>query len=119
LGYSPTQAGQGASMDLPDRMTVAEAYGPAMEVTTREEAQEYFEALVARCMRINHVSREQAERIERSNVGYFTGYCDSETAARCHALYGFGHPLFGTSRPSYEEAFLAGMAVADARKASK
>lgn len=101
-------------MEFPDRMTYGEAYGPAMEVTTREEAQAYFEALVVRCMRINHVPREHAERIERSNVGYWTGYYDSETRARCHELYGFGHPIFGTETPTPEEAFAAGVAMAEA-----
>ena len=102
-------------MELPDRMTYGEAYGPAMEVKTPEEAAAYFEALVVRSMRINKVSRAEAERVERSNVGYWTGYYDSETRVRCHELYGFGHPIFGTETPTPDEAFAAGVAMAEGR----
>ena len=99
-------------MELPDKMTYGESYTPAMSVHTPEEAREYFAALVRRNIRITGNSDAEAERIERINVGYWSGYFDETTRIRVHALYGFGHPIFGTIIPPTEVAFDAGRALA-------
>lgn len=101
------------SNPLPDRMTFGERYGPAMEVTTREEAAEYFNLCVERAMRVNpKLSREEAQAMERSNIGYWTGYYGGETAHRVRQLYEFGHPIFGMTNPTTDEAFQAGCDMA-------
>lgn len=41
--------------------------------------------------------REEAERVERFNIGYWTGYYDSATAARVQRLFRCEHPFFGSS----------------------
>ena len=63
---------------LPEEMTIGEAYSPAMEMVDQFEADEYFEALVRRCMGHGR-SREEAESIERQSLGYFAGYYGNQT----------------------------------------
>ena len=98
-------------MIFPDTMTYSEMYGPAMTITDAEEAKEYFEACVEYSMRFGN-SRQKAEANERISIGYWAGYYDSETAARVHRLFGAVHPIFGLTRPTPEEAFEAGRALA-------
>lgn len=93
---------------LPDRLTIGEAYGPAMKITDPAEAKAYFDALVERNMRVSGNDRTKAEIIERSNLGYFSGYCDRETAERVFLLFDCSHPIFGRTRPTDEEALKAG-----------
>jgi hypothetical protein len=97
--------------ELPDKATYGQLYGPAMEVQTEDEAQEYFAVLVRRNARITGNSDQEATRIERINVGYFAGYYDRDTADRVYRLYGFGHPIFGTTRPTFEQGINAGRAL--------
>jgi hypothetical protein len=58
--------------------------------------------------RVNETKTEAAERLERVNLGYFTGYYDTATAQRVLALFKAAHPIFGTTAPTPEEAFAAG-----------
>jgi len=88
--------------------TIGDMYGPAMDLKTHEEAVEYFERLVEYGMSQGQ-SRERAEEVQRSNLGYFTGYYDQETAARVFKLFRCAHPLFGTARPDAMTAFKKGL----------
>lgn len=92
-------------------ITIGDKYRPAIEVTTKEEAAAYFERCVEHCMSFDK-TREEAERIERINIGYFAGYYDYATRQRIEALYGAPHPVFGSSQPTAEEAFNAGVRLA-------
>ncbi len=102
-------------MSLPDRMTTGEKYGPAMEITDPKEAQEYFEECVIHCMR-DGMAREEAETIERSNLGYYAGYYNPETRARVERLFNCAHPFFGAiatqGAPTPTEAFELGKSFA-------
>jgi len=97
---------------MKDRMTIGELYMPAMELETREEADAYFEKLVERCIR-GGKTREEAEKIERSNLGYFAGYYSHETRQRVERLFSCAHPVFGSiddnGPPTATEAFRAGL----------
>lgn len=95
---------------FPDQITIGDKYRPAMEIEDAEQARAYFEACVEHCMRFGK-TREEAERIERINLGYFAGYYSSDVGQRVLRLYGAAHPIFGTSRPSAEEALEAGKAL--------
>jgi hypothetical protein len=103
-------------IELPDEATRGDLYNPAMSVATREEATEYLAALVRRNIRVSGNSQEEAERVERINVGYWTGYCDEVTAACAQELYGFGHPIFGKFVPSAQEALVVGLAMGAAMR---
>ena len=96
-----------------DRMTFDETLGPAMEMKTQEEADEWFEALVERHTRLWPCPREEAEKSVRSSLGYYAGYYDSGTRERVERLFKCSHPIFGSieqnGTPTAEEAFQAGL----------
>ena len=54
-------------------ITINEKYGPAMKMTEQAEADAYFEECVQHCMSFGR-TREEAEKIERGNLGYYGGY---------------------------------------------
>lgn len=80
---------------FPDNITLGDKYGPAMEITDQAEADAYFEKCVAHTMRYGTVTRQDAENIERVNLGYYAGYYDHETMKRVQELFGAAHPIFG------------------------
>jgi len=101
---------------LPLKITIGEKYKPAMKIYTQKEADEYFEACVQHCMKFGEI-REEAEKIERSNLGYFAGYYDSATRMRVEKLFRCRHPIFGSiaekGKPTAEEAFKMGEKFAE------
>ena len=101
-------------MDFPSVITIGDKYRPAMEITDQSEADDYFERCVRHCMR-HGSSRSDAEKIERSNLGYFAGYYGHETRDRVERLFHCSHPVFGSiaerGAPTAEEAFAAGVAA--------
>lgn len=97
---------------LPQKITLGDKYGPAMEITEQAKADEYFELLVAHAM--SHGStREEAEKLERANLGYFAGYYSNETRRRVEELFQCSHPIFGkiakVGAPTCEEALQMGI----------
>jgi len=102
-------------MELPKIITNGEKYKPAMEITEQAKADDYFEALVRHCMGFG-ISREEAEDIERSNLGYFAGYYNAETRERIERLFKCAHPIFGAiaekGQPTTEEALKMGKEIA-------
>lgn len=96
---------------LPKKITIGDKYRPAMEMKQPWEANEYFEILVAHCMSWGH-TREEAENIERQNLGYYAGYYDSGTRRRVEHLFSCAHPVFGKiaeREPSAALAFATGL----------
>lgn len=76
------------------KITIGDKYRAAMAITDQAKADEYFEECVKHCM--GHGStREVAEGIERSNLGYYSGYYDNETMVRVQRLFRCAHPIFG------------------------
>lgn len=101
----------------PQAETIGEIYGPAMEITDPEEAREYFQSLVQRCMERaeedgNEPDLEYCEYTQRSNLGYYAGYYDPIVRKRVEILFGAMHPIFGSANPTSEEAFEIGGAIA-------
>lgn len=96
----------------PDK-TIGEMYGPAMQITTEKEADEYFEILVQMGVEEGGLTREKSIAIQRSNLGYFAGYYDSETRERVERLFKCFHPIFGAisqnGQPTAQEALKMGM----------
>lgn len=76
------------------QITIGDKYKPAMEITDQAEADAYFERCVEHTMGFGK-SREEAESIERQNLGYFAGYYDPATQSRVGRLYRCSHPVFG------------------------
>lgn len=103
---------------LPEKITYGDKYGPAMDMTNQEEADGYFEILVLHSMENFGKTREEAEAVERSNLGYYAGYYDSETSERVQRLFNCSHPIFGKvdEFPTAEEAFEMGMSLGKTQK---
>ncbi len=80
-------------------MTVKEKYAPAMRIHDQAEADAYFERCVEHTMKYAedawYKTREGAEEVERSNLGYYAGYYDTETRIRVERLFRCAHPVFG------------------------
>lgn len=76
--------------------TIGEAYSPAMNITTQEEADLYFEQLVSECIEARPMTRQEAEKIQRQNLGYYSGYYDVATQERVQRLFRCVHPVFGS-----------------------
>jgi hypothetical protein len=107
---------------IPDKITIGDKYDPAMKITAQEEADEYFEACVQHSMVNLNKTRDEAEQLERTNLGYYAGYYDSETRARVEKLFKCSHPVFGAiaenGQPTAEEAWSAGYARGQATKSA-
>jgi len=98
--------------NFPLHITIGEKYKPAMQLTDPVEAIAYFE----KCVRHNMAwgkSRQEAESIERQNLGYFAGYYDNETRLRVERLFQCAHAIVGAiakhGPPTTEEAFNMGV----------
>lgn len=93
-------------------ITIGDKYRPAMEIQTQEEADAYFQKLVEHMVVRGH-TRPEAERIERSNLGYFAGYYGEDTRERVERLFNCEHPIFGKfavyGSPTFKEALERGI----------
>lgn len=77
--------------------TIGELYRPAMEITDQQEANKYLEYLVDYYMQFDNNTHEKATQIARHNLGYYAGYCSSETQSRVYKLFSTTHPIFGNT----------------------
>jgi hypothetical protein len=81
-------------------------YDVAMTLVDQEDADRYFERLVLGTM-ASGKTREQAEEIERREIGYYAGYHLDETRERVERLFRCAHPVFGSiakdGSPSIEQ----------------
>ena len=78
-------------------LTYGECLSPAMEITNSEDAEQYLNDYIAFIQksldaepRTNNMS---ASDIARHNLGYFSGYYDSEISERVKKLFGCKHPI--------------------------
>jgi len=102
-------------------ITNGEKYGPAMEITDQLKAGQYFEELVQHSMSFGN-SREEAEAIEKQNLGYYAGYYDSQTRARVEILFNTKHPYFGAiaeGQPTQKEAYEMGKKLGEQARKEK
>ena len=106
-------------IEIPHDITLEKKYGPAMQITTQAEADEYFEALVQHSMGFHGLDRAKAVEVEKSNLGYWAGYHSNETRYRVEELFQCAHPFFGAiaekGPPTPEEAFRLGEELAEKR----
>lgn len=104
--------------DFPKKITSIDKYRPAMEITDQADADAYFEKCVWHDMVQHGMTRDEAEQLERRNLGCFAGYYDTETRERVERLFCCAHPIFGSiaknGAPTSEQAFNAGRELAAA-----
>ena len=107
-----------STIPMVDKITIGDKYRPAMTIETQAEADAYFAACVEHNRRVSDHSQEEAESIERQNLGYYAGYCDHETRLRVERLFACAHPVFGKAargEPTPGEALKMGKAAAKAK----
>ncbi len=101
-------------------ITTGEKYGRAMAITDQTEADRYFQECIEHSMAHGN-SHEEAERIEKSNLGYWAGYYDDATRERVERLFKCAHPIFGAFAdngvPPAEVAFDIGLRMGEAMRA--
>lgn len=91
-----------------DVLTNGDVYGRAMDVTTDAEAALYLDHFVAWAVRVHGEDPGMARANFLHSVGYWTGYCDNETADRVMKVFKTSHPIFGRRHPTVSEALDAG-----------
>lgn len=99
-------------------ITIGEKYGPAMAIMSQDKADAYFEECVKHSMSFGK-TREEAEYIERQNLGYYAGYHSHATRLRVERLFNCQHPVFGAAERgpvSIDDAIGTGMALAKGGK---
>lgn len=87
-------------------------YSDVCEAKTKAEMVSRFDDLLKEMVKSHGGTPESHRKMQLSNVGYFSGYYGSGTAARVLKWLGAVHPIFGTShangRLTPEAAFNAG-----------
>lgn len=98
-------------------MTFKAILAPAMEIAKQgdtEAAQRYIEAYDQHLAEIQpDLDAEGRRSIIMSNLGYYAGYYDDEMRTAVEEVFGAIHPIFGTMRPTPEQAFAMGQAVGE------
>ena len=94
--------------------TAGAMYKPAMEIKFEKEAQIYLLMLIHWQVTKYGATVEEALHVQKNNIGYITGYYDTETQERVNRLFHTTHPIFGDERPSPEEAFEMGKHLGEA-----
>jgi hypothetical protein len=103
---------------MPVNITIGDKYRPAMTITDQADADAYLARCVEHTLRCVGGAREDAEKIERDNLGYFAGYYNHETRARVERLFSCAHPIFGAiaanGPPTADEALRKGIELGQA-----
>ena len=80
-----------------DDVTIGDKYGPAMQITTEDDAKRYLEGCVTHALEVNkEILEADARQQELDNIGYYAGYFDEETRKRIEKLFGAVHPVLGS-----------------------
>ena len=95
--------------------TFGEVFNKALKLAkeNKNEAQEFFKQYIQFILEDNDKVNtiEEAERIAKSNFGYFAGYYTQEVCDIIYETYQCSHPIFG-DKPfsvSPEEAYQKGL----------
>jgi hypothetical protein len=117
----PTIAETMKKLKRGERMSPDEKYFPAMEITDQATADRYFAACLQHHLMVSEpgLSAAKAAEIERSELGYWAGYCSRETRLRVEELFNCEHPILGKAKDrdwSLKELLQAGMDYAAKHK---
>ena len=66
--------------------TLGEVFGPAMEITDQDKADQYFDTLVEMLVAKGY-SRERAEHQQRDNLACYAAHCNEEVEKRVNRLF--------------------------------
>jgi hypothetical protein len=99
-------------------LTYRECLEPAMQITDKQEAEQYLKDYVcwidARRDELDERSAiVPSIQIAKQNLAYYAGYYGEDVRARVEELFICAHPIFGSIKdngsPTAEEAFKIGM----------
>ncbi len=79
--------------------TVGDINDAMLSITNKQEAIAFRDAY------------RKTNEFADENLGYLTGYCGATEMGRLQDLFEVGHPIFGRSTPTPEEAFTAGKTI--------
>lgn len=100
-------------------LTYGEALSPIVEIKTEEEARQYLHDYAVFIQKYLDKKPDPKGRtaiqIAKINIGYFSGYYDSETNKRVQELFNTAHPIFGRTEPTPEKALVAGKRFAEGK----
>lgn len=93
-------------------LTLGEALDPAMEITTKVEADLFLLDYMDYLAPFNkEMDRYDLENLAKYNIGYYSGYFDIETRKRVEELFECKHPILGSYTTTYTPAELIEMGI--------
>lgn len=97
---------------MADRLRAAntKTWGDIMRIVESIDNETDAQDFMAEYRKVNKYADE--------NIGYASGYCSDETAARIQKLFKVTHPIFGDKRPTAAEAFAEGQKLGGALASS-
>lgn len=87
VGAKPEYGEASYPTELPDNASDTEKYQPAMEIDNQEDADAYLAVLTKHTARKLGCAWCDAERMERSNLGWYAQYKDRDTFERIRNLF--------------------------------
>jgi hypothetical protein len=113
LRYLPFR---GAIQKEETMMTMPEIIKLALKDGTKEGAADLVTQQVGEMMLVLGYTPEDARARVLTNIGYYTGYLDHETADKIMDLFETEHPVFGRTHPTPQEAFRLGKELGEQMK---
>lgn len=102
---------------IKDCKNLGELFDIARLITDKKEATQFFDAYVDFIFKDGKGKNTLVQSVEiaHSNLGYFAGYYSDEVRDHIYEMYGSAHPIFGTTKPTTEEALEAGKKLAKSK----
>lgn len=97
-----------------ETLTVKESLDPAMKITDKKDAEQYFRDLIVYYQNKNpKADITRVIEATKAALGYYAGYFDHETRERVEDLFECAHPFFGSIKengpPTPEQVFKMGL----------
>ena len=95
--------------------TIGALIGAVLQITTEADAQEFYHGYLAH-QRQFKIANHTPEQVVRMNIGWCFGEgMPPDQIAMWSRVCGASHPVFGTTLPTPEAAFAAGVAAGATR----
>ena len=78
--------------------TMGQVFDEALRLAKSKDSTEiknFFNTYAEACARDNHTSLDEGIIMAKRNLGYFAGYCNSDTIKLINETYNTSHPIFG------------------------
>lgn len=78
--------------------TIGQIFDEALRLAKEgdlNECKRFFRGYIEHIADDRGCTLDEADKIARSNIGYFAGYCDNKTVKLIYDTYDLSHPIFG------------------------